>query len=206
MKKKTLILVLAGTAGTIGVILWRRSHGTGGTVTTDLPVTDPTVPTDGSFSLGPSDLGSDPFGGAQSGSGGAVVEAPDVPGPRFGSNAEWAVAAEGDLGGNANVAAAINKVLGGVPVTSAEKNIFGEALGLEGPPPNPYPPVHLVDTPGQPKPPVKQYVTAQGFTDLYKFAVQHHLTETQLVHLNPNLAHLVGTGKHIPKGTKVRIK
>lgn len=71
------------------------------------------------------------------------------------TNSEWATAAENDLLAmnvdQATAAAAISKVLAGLPVTTAQQQLFEEALGLDGQPPQGYPkPIKLTDTPGQP--------------------------------------------------------
>lgn len=212
MKKKTLAIAVIGAAGVVGIIWWRRTHGSSSSAAAvDPNAADSAVtPTDGSFSLGPDTTAGDPFGtggvpvDAGGGSGGTVGSIPTSTG--FTTNAEWAQQAEADLGGSANVAAAINKVLGGVTVTTAQKEIFEQAVGLEGQPPQPYPPIHTTDTPGHPQKPVKKYAVANGHEDLFAFAAAHGLSESELVHLNPGLSHLVGTKKPIPKGRRVRIK
>lgn len=72
------------------------------------------------------------------------------------TNSQWLAAAEGDLGTSYDIntlTVALTKVLGGVAVTTAQRDIFLAAKGVEGDPPQGYPPIHLVDTPQQPKPP-----------------------------------------------------
>jgi hypothetical protein len=48
-------------------------------------------------------------------------------------------------------------------------------------------------------------VTAPGGKDLLKIADSYHIPEQQLVAFNPQLRQYVGTGKAIPKGTKLNI-
>jgi hypothetical protein len=60
------------------------------------------------------------------------------------TNAQWAQEAETQLGNTAAVQAALGYILGGVPVTTAQQQIFQEAVGLVGPPPASYPAITLV--------------------------------------------------------------
>jgi len=67
------------------------------------------------------------------------------------TNSEWAAAAVSQIGGDAStVQTAIASVLGGVAVTTAQKNIFLEAVGLLGQPPQGYPAINTTDTASQP--------------------------------------------------------
>ena len=70
------------------------------------------------------------------------------------TNAQWVVEAEEQLGNTATVQAALGYALSGSPVTQAQKNIFMEAIGLLGPPPQGYPPLNVTGSAGQspPKP------------------------------------------------------
>ena len=63
------------------------------------------------------------------------------------TNAQWVVEAEEQLGNTSTIQAALGYALSGSPVTAAQKNIFMEAVGLLGPPPQGYPPLK-VTTPG----------------------------------------------------------
>ncbi len=47
---------------------------------------------------------------------------------------------------------------------------------------------------------------ASGHYDLQKTATGHGLTEEQLEKLNPQLRSLEGTGRPIPRGTKIRLR
>lgn len=75
------------------------------------------------------------------------------------TNSEWATEAENDLAtlnvDTATAATAISKILAGLPVTSAQQDLFMQAQGLVGePPPQGYPqPIKLTTTPAQPTPP-----------------------------------------------------
>jgi hypothetical protein len=59
------------------------------------------------------------------------------------TNAQWVVEAEEQLGNTSTIQAALGYALSGSPVTSAQKNIFMEAVGLLGPPPQGYPPLNV---------------------------------------------------------------
>lgn len=91
------------------------------------------------------------------------------------TNNDWATAAESALeNGNVDLSAstlAISRVLGGLAVTSAQRDLFLQAVGLLGQPPQGYPqPIKLVDTPGQPAPgpstniPTARFVKINGTT------------------------------------------
>lgn len=73
----------------------------------------------------------------------------------FTTNNDWAGAAESALE-NADVTLAvatlaISRVLGGLTVTSAQRDLFLQSVGLLGQPPQGYPqPIHLTDTPTGP--------------------------------------------------------
>lgn len=60
-------------------------------------------------------------------------------------------------------------------------------------------------TPG-PKPKPKYHtITAQGNMDINRIARLEGISVDLLLRLNPHLAHLRGTGKHVPKGTRVKV-
>lgn len=72
----------------------------------------------------------------------------------YDTNSAWATQAENDLQAMgvdyATAASAISKVLAGLSVTTAQENLFMEAVGLDGQPPQGYPkPVKVVDSPAQ---------------------------------------------------------
>jgi hypothetical protein len=48
-------------------------------------------------------------------------------------------------------------------------------------------------------------ITANGKLDLYYTAKMNGITEGKLIRLNPQLSHLVGGKKPIPKGTRVKV-
>ncbi|MDA8319059.1 MAG: hypothetical protein M0030_04485 [Actinomycetota bacterium] len=84
--------------------------------------------------------------------------------------------------------------------------------GPGGGPPVTGPPQWFGPRPGPgPKPPGKgggggNYLKSSGKYDLQGIAKGHGLTEKQLLQLNPQLRKYSGTGKHIPRGTKVRLR
>jgi hypothetical protein len=117
------------------------------------------------------------------------------------TNAQWAENVEET---HPNWESAIDKVLGGVAVTTAQANDWNEAVGLYGQPPQPYPPIKTKDTGGQPKTPKVnpggKMVTANGHQDAYAVAKSAGISETKFIALNPQLAKYVGSKKDIPAG------
>ena len=74
---------------------------------------------------------------------------------QFTTNSGWATQAENDLQAigvdYATAAQAISKVLAGLQVTTDQENLFMQAVGLDGQPPQGYPtPIKVVNTPAQP--------------------------------------------------------
>lgn len=68
------------------------------------------------------------------------------------TNSDWVTEAVGELPGDAGtIQTALSSVLGGLTVTTAQKNLFEEAVGLLGRPPGGYPtPIKTSDTSSQP--------------------------------------------------------
>ncbi len=69
------------------------------------------------------------------------------------TNSQWITEAESGIipGDVSTISAALSKVLGGVAVTSDQRDLFLEAVGALGNPPQGYPqPIKLTDTAGQP--------------------------------------------------------
>lgn len=68
------------------------------------------------------------------------------------TNNEWVQEAIGGAvpGDPGTIQAALSAVLGGITVTTAQKNLFMEAVGILGSPPQGYPPIHTSDTSAQP--------------------------------------------------------
>ncbi|MGH2866767.1 MAG: hypothetical protein ACRDNK_04245 [Solirubrobacteraceae bacterium] len=183
VKKPYLIAGVAVFAGIIGYAYFKRSRAnaaaaadTSSTTTSTAAATDPSQSIDpstgltyaeeaagsstgygqpgyGGFSSEPySPYGYDIYGNpipapTGAGSGGALT-----------TNDEWASQAETDLG-NANItlavsSLAIGRVLAGLTVTSAQRDIFMQGVGLLGEPPQGYPkPIKLSDTGTTPPPP-----------------------------------------------------
>ena len=158
----------------------------------------------------------DEFGGGSGniGTGGAV-------GGGITTKEEWVQQAESDLNAPA-LGGAAAKIFGGLSVTKNEKDLFLEAVGLEGPPPGGYPtPIKLQDTAGQPKPPLNpkpgpkspgnphgnktRTIHASGMFDVNGIARNHGISEARLLELNPGLRHFEGSGHKVPKGTPVKI-
>jgi hypothetical protein len=76
----------------------------------------------------------------------------------------------------------------------------GTGTGTPTPTPTPTP----VPTSGTGKPGTHT-ITANGKLDLYYTAKMNGIKEGQLIRLNPQLSHLVGSKKPIPKGTRVKV-
>lgn len=153
------------TVGILAVAYWRRSQATpaedaGTAAAADELVTDPYA--QGSDAAGyntvyPPQGGYAPYGYDMYGN---PIPPPVSPGSggAYTTNRDWAAAATEILvdGGttSATASTAISAVLGGLSVTSAQRGMFLRAVGVLGEPPQGYPkPIHLTDTPAQPKPP-----------------------------------------------------
>lgn len=206
VKKKYAVIGLGTLAVILGVAYYRHRSATGTSVAAPVDAsTDGGVVADTSTADG--------LGGFDSSGGGADFGDPNTStgsvtaaGPTYANNEEWASAAEAALGDTAAVSNAINRVLGGRAVTSNQKGLFDEALGLIGTPPSPYPPIHVTNAGGQsPKPPAKRYETASGHDTLNALADIGGISEAKLIQLNPGLKHYEGTKHNVRKGTKVRI-
>jgi hypothetical protein len=76
-----------------------------------------------------------------------------IPGTTVTTNSQWVEAAEQQLGNTSAVSSALLSVLGGVAVTAAQQQVFQQAVGFLGPPPQGYPPINLTSTSGAPAPP-----------------------------------------------------
>lgn len=162
-------------AGGLGVIVYIRSRKaatavaaadtTAASTTADTSATDPSIdPATGvPYAEEYAGMGVSDYGGA-----GAYGSGYDAGGYPIGSQAdltwsaqqtsgitsnnEWVQEAIGGAvpGDPATVQAALSAVLGGLTVTTAQKNLFMEAVGILGAPPQGYPPIHTSDTSAQP--------------------------------------------------------
>jgi hypothetical protein len=127
------------------------------------------------------------------------------------TNEQWLEEAESGVvpGSVSTIGDACSKVLGGLPVTTAQRNLFLEVVGVIGNPPGGYPtPIKLKDTSGQPAPGKKETtVEANGNQDLSEFAKAHNTTGGKLILLTGNkwLSRYYGNTKKIPKGYKIRV-
>ena len=173
-----------------------------------------------------SEIGVDSFGNPVFGTGGAGVPV------GFINNAQWSQAAESAMGsdGTDAIAAALGKYLNAAPITTDQITLVQEALAIEGSPPvagtdgfppsfhtlsdpppvqGPNPPIGSGPTPpitGGPKPVPQHTIIAGGGKDLNQiFAMFGVSDETKGIAVNPSLRKYYGTGKAIPKGTRVVI-
>jgi PASTA domain len=94
------------------------------------------------------------------------------------TNNEWVQEAIGGSlpGDPGTIQTALSAVLGGLTVTTAQKNLFLEAVGVLGNPPQGYPPIHTSDTSAQPATPAKASATVKvpntvGQTQAGAFAI-----------------------------------
>lgn len=125
------------------------------------------------------------------------------------TNAEWVTEAESGVipGSVSTIAAAISKVLGGLAVTSAQRDLFLEAVGVLGNPPQGYPqPIKLKDTPAHPGGGDKhKVIEASGNETLSDIAHDHHTMGGVLVTLNPYLSKYYGHKTHVPRGSRIKV-
>ena len=183
--KKTAVLVTVGAAG-LGVVVYLRARSAAQSAasagSTDATATPDTSDTGDSGYYG--DSGIDPDTGVpyadESGYGGDMTgdSGYDAAGYPIGSAADLAWQQEQNTGISTNeqwleqaisgavpgspdtIQAALSGVLGGLTVTTAQRNLFLEAVGILGQPPQGYPqPIKTSDTPGQPGTPATQEVT-----------------------------------------------
>jgi hypothetical protein len=133
-----------------------------------------------------------------------------ITGPSTGitTNADWVTEAESGVipGSVSTISAAVSKVLGGLAVTNAQRDLFLEAVGVLGPPPQGYPtPIKLTDTSGQPAPGKSKTIEASGSEDLSQIAHANHTMGGILVTLNPYLSRYYGKKTKIPRGYKIKV-
>jgi hypothetical protein len=177
LPKKYAIGAVAVAAG-LGVIVYIRSRnaaqsaasaGAADATATDTSGTDPNAidPDTGipySEESGSYDYGGDNYGGDYSGESGydsagypigssADLQYQDEQTSGIQTNDEWVQQAIGGSvpGDPGTIQAALSAVLGGLTVTNAQKNLFLEAVGILGNPPQGYPtPIKTSDTAAQP--------------------------------------------------------
>lgn len=156
VQKKYAIWGLIGAGSIAGIVYLRRkssaansslASGTAGTDTasTDTTGTDPFA----SYGTDPSLYDSAGYGGFGAGAYGTSLP-PSA--NTLATNEEWMAQAVSDTPGNSGtVEAALAGVLGGLTVTSAQRAIFLEAVGINGQPPQGYPtPIKVSDTNAHP--------------------------------------------------------
>lgn len=158
LSKNAVLIGGAVAVGIVGYAYYQRSRGGSGSVGgADTGATDPNIdpstglPWDESYGgVSYSGLGIyDPATGGTIGYGyGTGTQTVTT----VGTNAAWTQAAIAYLeahGYDGNVvAAALGKVLNGSPVTQSELDIFSAATGVQGNPPQGYPPIHMVGSTG----------------------------------------------------------
>jgi PASTA domain len=182
--KKYAIGAVAAAAG-LGVIVYIRARNTANAAAaadtstaaaTDTSGYDPTIDPSTGIPYAEENSGMDTsdYGGA-----GAYGTGYDAAGYPIGSsqdlawsqqqttgittNNEWVQEATGGSvpGDPGTIQAALSAVLGGLTVTTAQKNLFMEAVGVLGAPPQGYPPIHTSDTSAQPGTPAKASATVK---------------------------------------------
>lgn len=161
VKKKTLYWGLGGVAVIGGILYWRHQAASSQTPQT---ATDTTGTGQDQSTYDPNMPGS--YGGSVSDYGGWYGgNIPTLPtgitsNTQFQTNEDWASAVENDLLANGydqgTVATAISRVLAGLSVTSNQKDIFMQGIGLIGQPPQGYPTPIKVTNPGHHPPPTEK--------------------------------------------------
>ena len=131
------------------------------------------------------------------------------------TNAQWVVEAEEQLGNTSTIQAALGYALSGSPITPAQKNIFMEAVGLLGPPPQGYPPLNVQGSSGSPPATGTSQVTVPGVVNKSVNDGEAMLTAAGLVPnvnsggpRNPAKTYIIwsqtpGAGKRVAKGSRV---
>ena len=155
-------------------------------------------PADGQYDL------SEPYTGTGTGTGVTTAGGPATV-------SEWEQTALGDLqdGGvsQATIADAqsgLPRYLAGLTLSAGQAAAVQQAIGLAGEPPGgPYH-IRIAPAPVHTKP-ATHYITANGHETLKGIANANHISESALVAMNLDLAHLVGTGRPVPKGKKVKV-
>lgn len=228
----------AGLAAVIGIAYWRHRNAAQAATSTDTtaapdpnavdPSTGNTYAQEaagntGSFPYG----GVSDYGGSYYGTGnitgydqnGNPVYSSGITGNlQFTTNADWASEAESLLL-SAGIteqasATAISRVLAGLSVTSAQQDIFMQAIGLIGqPPPNGYPkPIKVTDTPQQPPPTTSTKATVPNVVGMHYSNAYNELTALGL-HVTPHPQHSeytvksqsISPGTQVAKGTTINI-
>lgn len=170
VKKKTAYIVGAGVVVLGGVLYWR--HQAASTAASSATPADTSALNQDSSTYNPNLAGS--YGGAASNYGGSYYGSGNITGyDQYGnpvystgiqgnltitSNADWATQAETDLAANnvdqATAANAITRILAGLDVTTDQEDLFLQAVGLLGEPPQGYPKPIKVKNPNHHPPPV----------------------------------------------------
>lgn len=159
------VYVIAGVGVLGGVLVyayWKRSQAPAADLTEATPDTSSTATTDtgyaeASTAAGYNTVYPSAYGGGYSQYGYDLYGNPLPPptgagsGGVFTTNNDWASAAESALeNGNVSLSVsvlAISRVLGGLSVTSGQRDLFMQAVGLIGQPPQGYPtPIKLTDS------------------------------------------------------------
>ncbi len=156
--------VFYGTLGVIGlgaIVYYRHKQATASATPADTTGTDNINPNTGFAYGSPEDQAAlaqqsgyvgDPFGGGSYGTSGSTGTPPPVTAPPE-TREQWISHAQNILpnGHSAAVRQALVEVLSGLTVTSDERRIFLEAVGVLGQPPGGYPtPIKVKDTSGHP--------------------------------------------------------
>ena len=174
VQKKYVMIGGVVLAGTLGYAYYRNRRAAAAAAVTAPsdssvgvdPSIDPAtgVPYASELGSGGADGGVSSYGGSYYGTGqitgydqyGNPVYSTGITGNlQYTTNSGWATQAENDLqaaGYDFTTASqAISRVLAGLTVTSAQDQMFLQAVGLDGQPPQGYPtPVKIVDSPAQP--------------------------------------------------------
>lgn len=129
------------------------------------------------------------------------------------TNAQWVTAAEAEMGNTSTIQSALGYVLGGIPVTQDQQQIFQEAVGLIGPPPQSYPAIQISQPSSQGTSPAAgsvavPYTTGLSAGQAHNELVSAGLQPTAPASQKPNMKVSYTSpqaGTVVAKGTRVTI-
>lgn len=133
---------------------------------------------------------------------------------QYSTNEQWLEAAEQAIPGG-GISGAAQRIFAGLSVTANQKDVFMEAVGLIGPPPNGYPPIKLRDTKGHPSttgkvpvPVVTGERRIEATAKLRTAGLDPRVVETKKVPVGKEavvISTSPGGGEEVSKGTRVTV-
>ncbi len=203
-RNKPLFYGTLAALGLASVLYYRHRQAAAAADTADSSGTDTTAADSGSaYGTGTGGgYAGDPYGGGSYGTGGFSGTG-GATGTDLTTREAWMAEAENILpnGHSATVRSALLGVLGGLTVSSSDRSVFLEAVGVLGDPPGGYPnPIRVHDTTGHPAPGKVTVPDVKGETF---DRAQHRMVQAGLVprKVKPDI-HIV-TGESPAAGSKV---